>query len=525
MNIRTLILLFLNFIVFEPMRIHAQQGYYAYEESGRSYGTTAVLPAEDGSLFIAVGDHRYPNQSLAESSPARIIKLSKQCEEIANIQLSDDEVYSLVVNMFPDPANNKLFYAIGKIYDLESQCEKPCLVHLDGSLNILAQSVIDLPDECRYLTEIRTLLADDNCIYWVSSYQTQFPNMIFQESAQIYMKINLDGTLVQKLQDMNQPCWYCITGDIFPYQDGSGDFGHLYTTVNSFPGAHNILKRFTRDLQLSVVFEADGITPVNEPYGDCMYSVFPPEGYQSTLTLPDGKLIYSDQAVEAIWGDGCEDWNQMCSPIFKIDLDLMQIQQYQIIGRENDSTEMVWNVHAVDLNSHGDLFHCCNAIPGVQSIYTFPKRIMVTKTDVDLNVVWQKSFWFDGTRCSYGVKATEDGGCLVYGSTIRNESGSETRSAFVFKLDSDGLMYLPENADEPRPFAYWPNPVKDRLQLRFSTDFQPVKVDLYDLQGRLVHTQSDGFERVDVNCLPLGTYMMRVTLEDGTVFSDKLIKE
>ena len=42
---------------------------------------------------------------------------------------------------------------------------------------------------------------------------------------------------------------------------------------------------------------------------------------------------------------------------------------------------------------------------------------------------------------------------------------------------------------------------------------------------RLVRVQSSGFESVDMSRLPAGAYMLRVTLEDGKVFSDKVVKE
>lgn len=512
-------------IGLDVVQLHAQQGFYAYEETGHHYGATAILPIANDGLLVAIGDGRYPTYSLIENTPAKIIKLSEQMEETRIIQLSDDDVFSYVKNLYKDPANNKFYYAIGKLYDVEHECEKPYLVHFDNDLNILSQTTIDLPEYCRYLTEVRTLLADDDRIYWVSSFQNDFPSLPFSASAQIYMKIDLDGSLAQRVCDSTQPCDYCITGDIFPFNDGSGDFGHLYTTYSDFPGAHNILKRFTRDLQLSVVFEADGITPINEPYGNCTYSLTPPAGYQSTLILPDGKLLYTDQTVETIWGTGCDTWDNMCSPIFKIDLDSMQIQQYQIIGRENDSTEIVWSVRAMDLNNHGELFHCCNTVPGFNSIYYLPKRIKVTKTDSDLNVIWQKSFWIDGTHYCNGVKAIEDGGCFIYGTSIKNENGSDIRSAFVFRLSADGLIYLPEREDAPRPFAHWPSPVTNQLQLRFSTDFRPARIELYDLIGRQVLTQRSNLEHIDMSQLPAGTYTMRVSMEDGKTYSDKVVKE
>jgi len=40
-----------------------------------------------------------------------------------------------------------------------------------------------------------------------------------------------------------------------------------------------------------------------------------------------------------------------------------------------------------------------------------------------------------------------------------------------------------------------------------------------------VHTQRSAFESIDMSQLPAGTYMMRVIMEDGKSYSDKVVKE
>ena len=52
-----------------------------------------------------------------------------------------------------------------------------------------------------------------------------------------------------------------------------------------------------------------------------------------------------------------------------------------------------------------------------------------------------------------------------------------------------------------------------------------MQVELYDLQGRLVRTQSKDLESLNLQGQSAGTYTMRVKLEDGKVFSDKVVKE
>jgi hypothetical protein len=61
--------------------------------------------------------------------------------------------------------------------------------------------------------------------------------------------------------------------------------------------------------------------------------------------------------------------------------------------------------------------------------------------------------------------------------------------------------------------------------LQYSPDVKPTRVELYDMQGRLVRTQSKGLESIHMQGLAPGQYLMKVTLEDGKTYSDKVVKE
>ena len=76
-----------------------------------------------------------------------------------------------------------------------------------------------------------------------------------------------------------------------------------------------------------------------------------------------------------------------------------------------------------------------------------------------------------------------------------------------------------------RPYTYYPNPAQDQLHLQYSPDVKPARIELYDLQGRLVYLQSHSLESVEMQGLTAGQYLMKVTLEDGKSYTDKVVKE
>ena len=147
-------------------------------------------------------------------------------------------------------------------------------------------------------------------------------------------------------------------------------------------------------------------------------------------------------------------------------------------------------------------------------------QIAVVKLDADFNVLWQRfclepeGFRRDGKV----MTVLDDGGVAVGGGYLG-------LSEVFFLIVNDDYDGMEEQGVIIRPYAYYPNPAKGQLHLQFSPDVTPTQIELYDLQGHLVLTQRNGLETLEMNGLAAGTYTMRVTLENGQVFSDKVVKE
>ena len=159
------------------------------------------------------------------------------------------------------------------------------------------------------------------------------------------------------------------------------------------------------------------------------------------------------------------------------------------------------------------------------------ESVIVVKMDTDLNVEWKRFCKTGDVTISeplkYPTLFKDDQGeekGIAWGG-YGWKTGNDTGGLVYFFLNHDGTVSVNESGIQVRPYCFYPNPVQAQLQMQFSPDVQPKQVELYDLQGRLVHVQSSGFESVDMSRLPAGAYMLRVTLEDGKVFSDKVVKE
>lgn len=149
----------------------------------------------------------------------------------------------------------------------------------------------------------------------------------------------------------------------------------------------------------------------------------------------------------------------------------------------------------------------------------------VAKLDSDLNIIWHRycmgpSF----AHCPELILCLENGGIVVGGYEDRFVTGHIPPKPFFLFFQDDGNS-TPEAEAFIRPYLFYPNPAQDRLHLKYSPDVQPARIELYDLQGRLIQTQTHGLESLRLEGLAAGQYLMKVTLEDGKTFTDKVVKE
>ena len=153
-------------------------------------------------------------------------------------------------------------------------------------------------------------------------------------------------------------------------------------------------------------------------------------------------------------------------------------------------------------------------------VLSYVGHIAVAKVDADFNVIWQRyCLEPEGyMRSASLMKVLDDDGVAICGGNV----GERELFFLIVNDDYDGME---EQGVIVRPYAYYPNPTRDELRLHYSPDVMPTQIELYDLQGRLVKTQRNGLESLNLQGLSAGTYTMRVILEGGKVFSDKVVKE
>jgi len=82
-----------------------------------------------------------------------------------------------------------------------------------------------------------------------------------------------------------------------------------------------------------------------------------------------------------------------------------------------------------------------------------------------------------------------------------------------------------ENQSIGNVISCYPNPVSDKVNIEIPTDIKVENISLFDLSGRMIKTQTTGLETIDISGFAPGVYVMKIVLENGKVFEEKIVKK
>jgi len=484
----------------------------------------------EGFYFVAASDSKnfpyYESDSVA--FPPIVYKVSLEGEILGELALGYEGRYAMVVRLFNDPHDANHCLAIGFVHDNDLHYDRPFLAKFDHDLNLLWQKEIELPESYHENMLLAAIMDSGNdivCCFGVANLGAAFCRMTTEGEI---------ATIVQYPGPCNTFIVNC--GNLFEFQDGSGDYGIVMEYLLNAQ-RERYLVRIDRDMQLvsntpipTTIHDSSSVYYEILLSLDIIYTGIPMSD-GSVILGGEGDLIridYQNWLSDAVVGFMRFDQNG-------------NVISYVTVGQgengiENDSIKSNQGSTCADIVGE-DAFYFYHTVgaPGGWG-YDWMNCFVVTKMDFDGNVIWQR-YW-DRYYPEYDMKVyypnflttTSDDGCLVSGYCYYSDIYGAARfgsdpEIFMLKFFPDGSLSIPEMEDFVRPYAYYPNPVQDELHLQYSPDVTPKQIELYDLQGRLVKTQRNGLESLNMESLSAGTYTMRVTMEDGKVFSDKVVKE
>ena len=550
MKASRLIILYLALALLTLIKTNAQQPDFLFEKpypypiihtlpSQQPYNYSLAVTTNDGAdecYFVSVCEYKsmlfYEEDSIA-FMPI-IYKISHEGEVLGEFALGDKNHFTMVERLFEAPNDSDCFFALGKTHNNNEHYDKPLLAKFDHDLNLLWQREVDLPEKFhKYFNGIGTMMDSQGDILCVTSPVELLPNGNTAPSDihLLYFRLSAEAELlaIREYPFFSPPMWL-DHGELFEYQDGSGDYGqiiHLRDSTQVIP----YLTRLNRNLDTINRMVIPQTFQDYEPYYQSILFSF---GYFSqSLSFPNGIVVLGSNGG-------------MIRQDAQYNITQDEVITWMSLNTENNVTNY-WTLGEGEMGQGNDsikafpygkgtsviddqTFYSCHMVgqphgTGVDWINCFA----VTKMDYNGNIIWQR-YWNNyypqlnmKVYWPNAIITTPDKGCLVTGYCYH--SGQQDPATFLLKIFTDGSLAIPTTECLLRPYLCYPNPTKDQLHLQYSPDVKPSKIEIYDLQGRIVQATHTNLNCINMANLISGTYTMHITLEDGNVFSDKIMKE
>ena len=540
------IILFLTLLTLSFSVTAQERGFfhiYPLEGDAHFPLSMSMAEAQDGSFILAI------DNSIGGPGATfkRLLKLSNEGELLHSVPFGEESGLYVIFNVFRHPNDPNMYVGTGFLCTLLTTdpyiqfTSVPYFVHFDDNLNITAQYLGEWPELYQNPIEVsgRYGLFRDGKVFGVFGFELP-SDSIPHYGYRLFAEMSLEGEFETFALDTAAffPGFNGVEAVFeFPVTRQKGMLRRYNKHVqgNQYESTHG-LYRLNKVLEASLLndyhFVYNDSTVVYNPYYLSYYYMFVADQVATTvLPLDDSTLLLpmiGDEIEQRIYfsTDSTVFLNDNAPVLLKTDTD-GNLQQIQILGRRNDTLEAIRNPVALteaDETGH-KCFYCCH-YSRHQMYLENPNALTVTKLTDEFEILWRKTYALPDTYLEpHEILATSDGGCLIIGNASRgNLPYYGTYEWFALKLEADGSEGSGEITVKDEIFIY-PNPVRDILHLSVPTYLKPIRVELFDLQGRLVRTQSNAFESIDMGQLPTGTYTLRVTLEDGKTYSDKVVKE
>lgn len=513
----TVLLLIVGFCSYPQVR-----GFLSFYESEEhfSWEPRDIVETANGDYLVALRKASTNNGDYGLCGIGKVLKISGDglsCQELT-LEKADTAIY--LFRIFPSKLNPTEYIGFatssvkGENYFLMT-------MRFDKNLNIVNQKLVELPYHGNTLNDIK-LLSLENEYIAAAEY-----DLYSNKKTLVLYRISEGGDILQS--STCEADSILKTYNLFRVHDRPNCFGLFSTATYSSDASTGVTLFDEKTLQI-YKREFFGPWTYRDPNNKPCWAFFYfgwgwPTGFMLT-SIPDGDYVISAPLEEITTGSLPR--SNRSSIFVKADADFELTSNWQIIGHLNDTVEQPALYQSIDYTSDAvyqcSMYNFCSTCDFPwqdQSMY-----LVVTKTDYDLNVIWQKRLLLDGdVYTPTNIIATSDGGCLITGMRYNN---NEWRiDAFVLKLNADGTyngLSQPEFTTDESITVY-PNPTSNNIVV--SGD-RLHEVEIYNFTGQKVASyRSANAENfvIDMSGLPSGFYLVNVTSGNGERHVKKVVKE
>jgi hypothetical protein len=149
--------------------------------------------------------------------------------------------------------------------------------------------------------------------------------------------------------------------------------------------------------------------------------------------------------------------------------------------------------------------------------------------DTTLEIIWQKYYGGDKNYCIFGMIATKDSGCLMYGATYDWQKEDYQRDVYAIKVNKQGMLLSTGTPLQgiAKDAIVYPNPGTDHLVIQSGPQVSGAEFRMLSINGMQVVSKKLTGRKVIVNTQDFssGTYVWQIVLNDRVIETGKWIKD
>lgn len=171
---------------------------------------------------------------------------------------------------------------------------------------------------------------------------------------------------------------------------------------------------------------------------------------------------------------------------------------------------------SVKVTKDGTIYHAC-----MDYLQLFPGYLNITCLNADLTARWRHRYPQEpGSPYGLNMCVLDDGSAVVCGYSWDND----VYDMFLLVFEDEGVGVCEAEVAERQAEAY-PNPGKDVLNIR--TGLRDAWVEVYDVNGRLVHRQdiTENVTGIDAGEWAEGVYVWKVMANGKLAETGKWMKK
>lgn len=449
----------------------------------------AILLDSTTCIFaLNTGDFNY------DTYYTKIFKIETQTGKLTDSTLIEPTLQNCYFRGVFDllKANDSLFIGIGKFGIYGSSEEIQYIVHFNNNLQILFDTIIDIPEieECFQ----KTILTEDSKLVSV-------------------------GTIINSYDYERLLCEKTIFGDSIRYETYSHPYSLTATSVVDIPHKNKY------HMFIYGGGEARPYDIIDKSTLQLDTTLKRPAFFNPIDAVPDN----ADSSIYYIGG------KQYSYNSDRFDLSYLKINDNgEIINHliyETDSNTFYTYKCLSPFNNH---IYFAGVYPFTQNpptLYPEQRWILLYRLNKDGSIVWQKFYKGEVNYMAYKLLATIDGGALIFSTRYDwNDPIPDQRDLHILKIDSTGY-YTPLTGTEEgfeqmsKQILVYPNPAKDKVNFVFGL-YHDLEISIFNLVGELILIEDyNSSATLDISRFPAGSYIYKITGENGFFEEGKLVKQ